>query len=145
LSYDVSDGRIIPRKLANNTKAARRVSGGTYMLHLQGIILRKTRNSQEVVGYKQSVTRRFGGSCCLHPLSRRISHSSNWRDIKQRVTHRLVSFSYCLVYSSTLKMDPMHSSETSTNFYRTIGLHIPEGSASYVCKLKTYKTVHVIN
>jgi hypothetical protein len=34
----------------------------------------------------------------------------------------------CLAYSSTLKMEKIHPSETSVNFHRSILRHVPEDS-----------------
>jgi hypothetical protein len=38
----------------------------------------------------------------------------------------LISLFYCLVYSSTLKMEAIYSSETSVDSQRTEGRYIPE-------------------
>jgi hypothetical protein len=44
--------------------------------------------------------------------------------------------SACLTYSSILKMEAVHSSETSVNFYRTTRRHTPEDSTIYCWFLK---------
>jgi hypothetical protein len=48
------------------------------------------------------------------------------------VTKRAVSFLLvtCSAYSSTLKMEAVHSFGTSVNFYQAIQRHIPEGDSA---------------
>jgi hypothetical protein len=70
------------------------------------------------------VNRRYGGTCHLHHQGRRMSQAKHQREgLCFLPTFRLV---YCLAYSSTLKMEPTCSSETSIDFQRSIRHYIPE-------------------
>jgi hypothetical protein len=56
------------------------------------------------------VSRRFRGTYCLH--------------LQQSSTCCLLLLVSCLTYSSTLKMEAVHCSETSVDFHRTTRRHI---------------------
>jgi hypothetical protein len=66
--------------------------------------------------------RRFGGTCRLHLLSRRISQARNESESRRLCFLSASSLVYCLAYSSTLKMEAICSSETSVDLYGLQGV-----------------------
>jgi hypothetical protein len=63
------------------------------------------------------VSRRSGATCCLRPHGRRISQSRNQYEAEMGVAcFKLVT---CLVYSSTMKMEAICSSDTSVDCHLT--------------------------
>jgi hypothetical protein len=78
------------------------------------------------------VNRRFGGTCCLHLQSRRISQSIDQHKAISKQSFILVS---CMAHSSTLMMEVRCSSETSVGFQWTIRRYIPEGRTLLILEL----------
>jgi hypothetical protein len=62
------------------------------------------------------VNRRFGGTYGLHIQGPKLSQARNQREAGSKQ-------SYCLAYSSTLKMEATCSSETSIDFHIVLLFH----------------------
>jgi hypothetical protein len=77
--------------------------------------------------------------CVRFSVAVTVKKSGIWRSgLREILTVflRKQEQSACLAYSLIMKIEAVHSSETSVNFYRTTRRHIPEGSTVYCWILK---------